>query len=131
MAKSRGRIGPYSRVVQRGVIADTVDGRSRDGRLARHMEAELVRHLGGSPSFVEKLLVERLVKIRLRLDALEEKAEADNWTDIDRRTYGGLLNAFRLTAREIGLATATHKPAHSRSMAEYLEAKEAARQAAR
>ena len=109
MAKSRGRIGPYSRVVQRGVIADTVDGRSRDGRLARHMEAELIRHLGGSPSFVEKLLVERLIKIRLRIDAFEQKAEAD-WADLDRRTYGALLNNFRLTAREINLKGGRCRP---------------------
>jgi hypothetical protein len=109
VAKSHGRVGPYSAALTRGVIADSIDGRSRDGRLARHMEAELIRHLGGTVSFVQKLLIERLIKIRLRLDALEEKAETGSWTDLDRRTYGALLNAERLTAREIGLKPAAAK----------------------
>lgn len=125
MAKSRGRIGPYSRVVQRGVIADTLDGRSREGRLARHMEAELIRHIGGNPSFVQKLLIERLVKVRLRLDAFEEKFAAGNWTDLDSRTYGALLTAFRLTAREIGVKPAAEKaPSLAELMREAAEARE-------
>jgi hypothetical protein len=94
------------------------------------MEAELVRHLGGAPSFVQKLLVERLVKIRLRLDALEQKAEADNWTDLDRRTYGALLNAFRLTAREIGLKPVTASLPKI-TLSDHLAAKQAAGQATR
>jgi hypothetical protein len=43
MAKNRGRIGPYSAVLQRGVIGDTIDGSSRDGRVARHIAAELIK----------------------------------------------------------------------------------------
>jgi hypothetical protein len=74
------------------------------------MEAELIKHLGGTVSFVQKLLIERLIKIRLRLDAIEEKAETGSWTDLDRRVYGALLNAERLTAREIGLKSAVEVP---------------------
>jgi hypothetical protein len=110
VAKNRGRIGPYSAVLQRGVIGDTVDGPSRDGRLARHIAAELIKHLGGNMLFVEKLLIERFIKTRLRLEALEEKGESGEWTDLDRRTYAALLNAFRLTAREIGLNPAATPP---------------------
>ena len=62
LARKRGKIGPYSRVLQRGVIADTVDGRSREGRLMRHLEAELTKHVGGSPSIVQRLLIDRMVK---------------------------------------------------------------------
>jgi hypothetical protein len=60
-------------VVQRGVIADLVDGRSREGRIMRHMEAELIKHVGGAPSFPQRLLIERIVKIRMQLDIFEEK----------------------------------------------------------
>lgn len=129
MAKSRGRIGPYSRVLQRGVIGDIVDGRSRDGRLARHMELELVRHLGGNVSFVQKLLIERLIKIRLQLDSLDDKLTRGEWTPHDSRTYGGLMNAFRLTAREIGLKPAAVPPP-TKTLAEHLASKQSAREVA-
>jgi hypothetical protein len=126
MAKSRGRLGPYSRVLQRGVIADTVDGRSREGRLMRAMEAELVRHVGGSPSIVAKLLIERTVKIRMQIDGLEEKLARGDWTPHDSRTYGGLLNAYRLCCREIGLKGTAPKPA---TLADHLAKRAAERQA--
>jgi hypothetical protein len=126
VAKSRGKIGPYSRVFQRGVIADTVDGRSREGRLMRHLEAALTAHVGGSPSIVQRLLIERMVKVRMQLDLLDEKLTQGEWTPHDSRTYGGLLNAYRLTARELGLkATVAEKP----SLAELLAHAAAEREA--
>jgi len=92
----------------------------------RHMEAELVRHIGGSPSFVQKLLIERMVKIRMQLDLLEERLLAGGtWTPHDSRTYGGLLNAYRLTAREIGLKPAAAK---GPSLAEHLARRAAERE---
>jgi hypothetical protein len=87
------------------------------------MEAELVRHLGGNPSFVQKLLIERLVNIRLRLDAFEGKFTTSTSTDLDRRVYGALQNAFRLTAREIGIEP--HKPRKSETLAGHLAEKRA------
>jgi hypothetical protein len=62
-------------------------------------------HVGGQPSFAQKLLIDQAVKIRMQLDALGEKLSSGNWTDHDRRTFGGLLNCFRLTLRDIGLKT--------------------------
>ena len=112
MVKTRRKIGPYSRVVQRGAIADLVDGRSREGRIMRHMEAELIKHIGGKPNFMQRLLIERIVKIRMQLDIFEEKlARGEAWTPDDGRTYGALHNAIRRTAREIGLtAVPTRTP---------------------
>jgi hypothetical protein len=39
----------------------------------------------------------------MQLDLLNEKLKSGKWTDHDRRTFGGLLNCFRLTLRDIGL----------------------------
>ena len=72
----------------------------------RHMEAELIKHLGGNPTFPQRLLVERMVKIRMQLDLFEEKLARGSWTPHNARTYGALHNAIRLTAREIGLTAA-------------------------
>ena len=72
--KNRGRIGAYSAVPQRGVIGDNIDGPLRDGRLARHIAAELLKHLGGNVSFVEKLLIERFIKTKLGSKRPKRKA---------------------------------------------------------
>ena len=128
MAGKRGKIGPYSRRLRRGAIGGLIeiDGRSAEGRFIRHLEAELTAHVGGNPTIVQRLLIERLIKIRCQLDRLDEKLAGGGWTDHDSRTYGGLLNAYRLTARELGLkATAVKTP----SLAELLAHAAAEREA--
>jgi hypothetical protein len=42
----------------------------------------------------------------LRLELLDEKLTAGTWTDHDARTFGGLSNAVRLLARELGVKAA-------------------------
>lgn len=110
MPQNHRPIGPHSRRFRRGVIGDSVDGRSAIGRLIRRLETELVAHVGGHPTIVERLLIERAIRLYLRLDLLEQKAASGNWTDVDGRTYGGCLNAFRLTCRELGLKGAAPRP---------------------
>jgi hypothetical protein len=101
--RSRQRLGPYSRRFQRGVIADLFDGRSAEGRFVRRLEAELIAHVGGAPTITQRLLIDRLIKIRLQLDLLDAKLVRSKWTAHDSRTHGGLCNAFRLTAQALGL----------------------------
>jgi hypothetical protein len=128
MAESHRRVGPYSRVFRRGVIGVSIDGRSQIGRLARDMEAQLIAHCGGSPSVTQRLLIDRAVKIRLRLDEFDAKlASGGEWTALDGRTYGGLLNAFRLAMRELGLKGAEQRaPTLAEAMAAARREREAA-----
>src|SRR3979411_3130483 len=102
----RRRVGPYSRKLQRGAIGDCVDGRSAEGRFIRDLERQLVDHVGGSPSVTQRLLIERIIKIKLQLDGLDGKLTSGDWTAHDQRTYGALLNAQRLCLRELGLGPA-------------------------
>ena len=102
----RRRVGPYSRKLQRGAIGDCVDGRSAEGRFIRDLERQLVDHVGGSPSVTQRLLIERIIKIKLQLDELDGKLTSGDWTAHDQRTYGALLNAQRLCLRELGLGPA-------------------------
>ena len=95
-------VGPYSRRLQRGSLGDLYDGRSVEGRFIRHLERELLAHCGGSPSIVERLLIDRVIRIRLQLDALDGKLATGSWTPHDARTFGGLQNAMRLCLRELG-----------------------------
>lgn len=128
-AKPATKLAPYSRAFRRGAIGSSVDGRSAIGRLIRDMEFQLVAHVGGQPSVTQKLLIERMIKVRLQLDLLDAKLASGAWTPHDSRTYGGLLNAYRLTAREIGMDA---KPPPQPTLAEHLarRAREAAERAA-
>ena len=69
--------------------------------MVRHLEAELIAHIGGSPTIAQRLLIERVIKMRLQLDGLDAKLMKSGWTAHDTRTYGGLANAYRLTIREL------------------------------
>lgn len=118
--KTRRIIGPYSAVLRRGVIGEAIDGRSTIGRLARDLEAQLVAHVGGNPSVTQRLLIERIVKIKLQLDAFDSKLATGAWTGHDQRTFNALLSAQRLACRELGLSAA---PPPQQSLAEYLAAR--------
>jgi hypothetical protein len=107
-----------SRVLRRGVLGDKVDGRSREGRFLTKCERELVAQVGGAPSFTQRLLIRRLARGMLRLELLDEKMTAGAWTDHDARTFGGLSNAVRLLARELGLKAVS--AAKTPDLADYL-----------
>jgi hypothetical protein len=108
--KNRNLVGPYSRRLRRGAIGDSVDGRSAEGRFIRDLERQLIAHVGGVPTIAQKLLIDRIVKCTMQIDALDRKLADGDWTDHDARTHGGLINRQRLLLREIGLQPATPKP---------------------
>jgi hypothetical protein len=103
--RGKGRVRPYSRIFERGAVGsiNELDGRTREARLIRQLEAELLAHLGGNPTIGQKLLIERICKMRLQLATFDEKIAAGdgNWTAHDQRTLAGLANAYRLTIREL------------------------------
>ena len=97
------KLKPHSRSLARGVIGDAIDGRSAEGRFLRACEAELTAHVGGEPSFTQKLLIRRAARAMLKLEMLDTKMASGTWTDHDARTFGGLNNALRLALRELGM----------------------------
>jgi hypothetical protein len=115
--RKRPSLTPESRVFNRGVLGDKIDGRSREGRFLIKCEAELIADIGGSPTFAQLMLIRRCARGMLRLELLDEKMAAGNWTDHDARTFGGLTNAVRLMLRELGLK-AEAAPAKPRSLSE-------------
>jgi hypothetical protein len=119
------RLGPESRIFRRGVVGDSVDGRSREGRFLLKCEAELLAQLGPAITFTQRMLVRRLSRGLLRLELLDEKAMRDGTlTDHDGRVFGGLTNAIRLISRELGLKTAP--AAKPPDLGDYLASKAAA-----
>jgi hypothetical protein len=65
MARGQNEITRYSRRYERGALGDLADGRSAIGKFVRRLEAELIDHLGHDPSVVERLLIERVVRVQL------------------------------------------------------------------
>ncbi len=121
--KNRNPVGPYSRRLRRSAIGDSVYGRSAEGRFIRDLERQLVAHVGGQPTIAQKLLIDRVVKCTLQIDALDRKLSDGAWTDHDGRTHNGLINLQCLSLRELGLnPVAPRAP----SLAEYLASKTAA-----
>lgn len=110
--KDRRRLGPYSRRLHRGAIGDLVDGRSAQGRFIRNLEAELTAHVGGEPSIAQRLLIDRIIRLRIQLDFFDQKLAAGDWTAHDGRTYAGILGAHRLALRDLS----TMKPKARRQM---------------
>jgi hypothetical protein len=108
MARNRPGIGPHSRLFARGSSA--IDGRSREGRYIAAIRAQLVAHLGGAPSAPQRMIVDRLAVVALRLALFDEKITAGSLTDNDARTYGALHNSFRLLIREIGIKPSVARP---------------------
>jgi hypothetical protein len=66
-------------------------------------------------------MIDRIIRTKLQLDALDEKLAAGSFTPHDQRTYGALFNAHRLGLRELGKPAAPRQP----TLAEHLAAIEA------
>ena len=118
LPSNRRTVGPYCRSLERGVLGDGINGRSREGKFLRRVEAELVAHVGGNPSFPQTLLIRRVSRAMLRLELMDSKLDGPDWTDHDGRVFGGLSNSVRLMLRELGIK---HAPASRKlSVLEYL-----------
>ena len=74
----RGRVGPYCLAFSRGSVDDTIDGRSREGKFLRRVEAELVDQVGGEPSFAQSLLIRCAARSMLQLELLDAKMASGN-----------------------------------------------------
>ena len=105
---------PHSRTLDRGVIGSGIDGRSKEGRYLRAVEAELVEHLGGKKSTTQRIAIHRAARLMLRLEIFDQKLTGGEFTSHDARVYNALQNSLRLMLKELGLkANVDTKPAPS------------------
>ena len=96
----------------------SVDGRSAEGRFLAVSRAELVAHLGGSPSTAQLLLIDRIGFLRLRLAKLDERMVRDgDLSEADAKAYLGWSNCLTRAVRQLGLKGAPEK---APSLAEHL-----------
>jgi hypothetical protein len=95
------RLKPDSPAFGRGALGDAIDGRSREGKFIRRIEAELLDQLGDNPTFAQLLLVRRASRAALKLELYDRKLAEGDINGHDSRMYGGLSNNLRLLLREI------------------------------
>jgi hypothetical protein len=74
MAATTSAIGPYCRPHALAKL----DGRTREAALMRRVLADLTRHVGGAPTVVQRMLIERAAVLTLRLAQLDRKILADH-----------------------------------------------------
>jgi hypothetical protein len=113
MSKPLPRIGPESRMIDRGLL----DGRSTEGRFLRSVEAQLAAHIGGAPNFVQKILIRRAARGLLKLELLDREPAL---TEHGLRTSLGLENRVRLCLRELGIDSKVATDAKVTSLADII-----------
>jgi hypothetical protein len=100
-------IGPHSRRIALGMI----DGRRREARLMQAVRAELVAHVGGRPSAVQRRLIERAAILHLRLVLMDaQTAPGGGISEKNAREYVCWHNAYVRTLRELGLKGTAERP---------------------
>jgi len=86
------------------------DGRTREARYLRDVEAAMVEHIG-EPSFTQRVLITRAARAMLRLAQFDDQmATGKELSDHSGRVYGALNNTLRLALRELGLKGGSAKP---------------------
>jgi hypothetical protein len=95
------RLGPYSKEIK---LAQP-DMRTREGRLLKQIRAKLTEQVGGSPSYGQQALIERLAWLQLRCAALDQRILDGSFTEYDSKTYLAWCSTLaRLMARLDGAA---------------------------
>jgi hypothetical protein len=96
-------LSPYSRP---DALAKR-DGRTREARMLKKVHADLVSHVGGTPSATQLALIEQAAQIRIRLAALDRRyAETGAMTEHDGRTYLAWCNTYARLMTRLGLKRA-------------------------
>ena len=80
-----------------------VDERTREGLIVHRLRRELTEHVGGHPSVVQRVVIERCCFLQLRLALLDRKMVAGHsFTEIDNNSYIAWTNALVRTMTRLG-----------------------------
>lgn len=101
------RLKPYSRPPALAKL----DHRTREARFMKERRAELLAHVGGSPSAVQKMLIERACWLSLQVAMLDVKqAEGRDFTPHDVDQYLAWTGSLTRLLRNLGMIGAAQKP---------------------
>jgi hypothetical protein len=76
------------------------------------MRRELIRHLGGTVTPVQRAMIERCAMLQLRCAALDRKILDGTFSEYDSKVYLAFSNSLVRTLKALGIqpAAATQKP---------------------
>jgi hypothetical protein len=95
----RKQIGPYTG----DAALAKLDGRRKEARLMRAMRDELIAHIGGAPSVVERRLIDRAAVLALRLAIMDARAPDGRLSEKDAREYMCWNNGYARMLQTLGL----------------------------
>jgi hypothetical protein len=94
------KIGPHSRPDKLQIV----DGRLAEGKLMAGVRADLTAHLGGKPSATQRILIDRIATLSLRLHLMDrESARSGEMSERNSRSYLAWSNSLTRALRQIGL----------------------------
>jgi hypothetical protein len=80
----------------------SIDGRTRAGRAAKQFRKELTEYLGGSPSIIERTIIDRCVWLSIKVSLMDQKIAEGRDTEYDSKTYLAWSNSLQRSLLKIG-----------------------------
>jgi len=101
-------LGPHSRPARLA----KVDGRTKEARLMQAVRADLIAHLGGSPSAVQNRLIDRAALLSLHIELFDRRAleSGGPLTERDSRSYLAYSNSLTRLLARLGIKGAKPAP---------------------
>lgn len=89
-----------------------MDRRTKPARLLKQMEADLTRHVGGTPSATQRALIARCAMLTLHVAMLDARALENGgaMSGHDQRAYLAFSNSLTRALRDLGLDAAAAAP---------------------
>ena len=99
-------VKPYSRPAALAKL----DQRTKEARVLREIGEELTRHVGGSPSAIQRALIDQAAQLKLRLAVMDRAFSANNKTTAhDTRDYLAWANSYTRLLRQLGIKGTTDR----------------------
>ncbi len=101
------KIGPYSNCA----TLAKMDGRSREARLVKSLRAELIAHVGGTPSTTQRLLIDQAAQLQLRIAMMDADGDGiGGMTERNQVQYLAWAGALSRLLRDLGMNAAAPPP---------------------
>ena len=98
--RAKRRIGPATQPARWAQH----DARTREAKLVETVRRELIRHVGGSPTIAERLLLDRCAMLTLHITRLDARAlEEGGFSSHATREYLAWTNTLRRSLCALGL----------------------------
>lgn len=108
------QIGPHSRPSKLAVI----DGRRAEAKRMKQLRAELETHIGETVSTTQKMLIDRVAMLTLRMELMDARAlKSGDMTERSAREYLGWNNSVARMLKTLGL---DGRPAKAKTLADHL-----------